>query len=38
MRFFVEKTRFFVEDELKKKDQSGGSKVVIPLDKEKIMV
>ena len=37
MRFLVEKTRFFIENELKK-SRSGGSKALIPLDKEKIMV
>ena len=38
IRFLVKKTRFLIENEFKKKDRSGGSKAVIPLDKEKIMV
>ena len=36
--FVVEKTSFLVENELTKKDRPGGSKALIPLDEEKIMV
>ena len=37
MRFFNEKPSFFMEDEFLK-NRFGGSKALIPLDKEKIVV
>ena len=38
MSSWTKKPVFLLENEFKKKDRSGGSKVLIPLDKEKIVV